>query len=230
MWRCCWERDGFFESPKDELIHELKRALRVEQNDLLDRLRSLRRGTNPVEVISIEESAKGLAEATTPGFAASYKAGANFATARLGSKSTAMSAGELDAAAHSAALGVADRLGGEIASAITRRLEDALRPGAPESGSYQNAVGAVYRDWKGERVEDAATDHAVAAFSEGVMAVTKRSNAAVSWVADDGTLRCSDCEDDELAGVVTAGSAFPTGQIHPPAHGGCRCVIVPTSR
>jgi cell division septum initiation protein DivIVA len=224
------KRDAMFEAPQGELVHELKRALRVEQNDLLDRLRSLRRGTNPVEVISIEDSAKGLSEATTPGLTAAFKAGVRFATQRIGPRAETIASGQLDATAHAAALGDADRLGGEIASAIARRLEDALRPGAPESGSYQNAVGAVYRDWKGERVEDVATDYAISAFSEGVMTVAQQSGAGISWVADDGTLRCSDCEDDELAGVVPVGTPFPTGQIHPPAHGGCRCVVVPATR
>ncbi len=223
------DRDRYFDPPRDELVHELKRALRVEQNDLLDRLRSLRKGTNPVEVISIEESTKGLSEATTPGLAAAYRAGTRFASERLGARAAAIPPGELDAAAHTAGLGAADRLGGEIASAIARRLEEGLRPGASESGSYQNAVGAVYRDWKGERVEDLAADHAVSAFSEGVVAVATRAGVGVTWIADDGTLHCSDCEDDELAGAVLVGSAFPTGQTHPPAHGGCRCVIVPAA-
>lgn len=224
------ERDGFFGEPRDEVVHELKRALRVEQNELLDRLRSLRRGTNPVEVISIEASAKGLAEATAPGLAAAFRAGARFGSEHLGASAAAIAPGELDAAAHSAGLAAADRLGGEIASSVARRLEDALRPGASESGSFQNAVGAVYRDWKGERVEDVAADHAVASFSEGVVAVATRSGVGISWIADDGALRCSDCDDDELAGVVAVGTTFPTGQTHPPAHGGCRCVIVPAAK
>ncbi len=224
------EREALLDEPRQELVHELKRALRVEQNELLDRLRSLRRGTNPVEVISIESSAKSLSEATAPGLAAIYRAGARFATGRLGARAATIPAAELDASAHGAGLAAADRLGGEIASAIARRLEESLRPGASESGSYQNAVGAVYRDWKGERVEDLGSDHAVAAFSEGVLAIANRSGSGVSWVADDGTLRCSDCDDDELAGVLSVGTAFPTGQTRPPAHGGCRCVIVPATK
>ena len=224
------ERDAALDQPREELVHELKRALRVEQNELLDRLRSLRRGTNPVEVLSIESSAKNLSEATAPGLAAIYRAGARFASGRLGAQAATITPAELDASAHTAGLAAADRLGGEIASAIARRLEESLRPGVSESGSYQNAVGAVFRDWKGERIEDLGSDHAVAAFSEGVLAVANCSGSGVSWVADDGTLRCSDCDDDELAGVLSVGSAFPTGQTRPPAHGGCRCVIVPAAK
>ncbi|MGB9112169.1 MAG: hypothetical protein WCF24_05515, partial [Acidimicrobiales bacterium] len=223
------ERDRYFDPPREELVHELKRALRVEQNDLLDRLRSLRKGTNPVEVISIEESTKGISEATTLALVGAYRAGRRFASDRLGPRAAAVPPGELETAAHSAGLAAADRLGGEIASAIARRLEEELRPGATETGSYQNAVGAVYRDWKGERVEDLAADHAVSAFSEGVVAVATRAGVGVTWIADDGTRNCSDCEDDELAGVVAAGGAFPTGQTYPPAHGGCRCVIAPAA-
>jgi hypothetical protein len=30
-----------------------------------------------------------------------------------------------------------------------------------------------------------------------------------------------------LAGPTPKGQAYPTGQLHPPAHHGCRCLLVP---
>jgi hypothetical protein len=44
-------------------------------------------------------------------------------------------------------------------------------------------------------------------------------------VASDDGGPCPDCDDDALAGPTRKGDAFPTGQLHPPAHPGCRCVL-----
>jgi hypothetical protein len=38
--------------------------------------------------------------------------------------------------------------------------------------------------------------------------------------------RCADCDDNALEPTVK-GAAFPTGQVHPPAHPGCRCLLAP---
>ena len=46
------------------------------------------------------------------------------------------------------------------------------------------------------------------------------------WVVDDDG-PCPDCDDNTLAGPTPKGEPFPTGQLHPPAHPGCRCLLVP---
>jgi hypothetical protein len=38
--------------------------------------------------------------------------------------------------------------------------------------------------------------------------------------------RCSDCDDNALEPTVK-GKQFPTGQAFPPAHLGCKCLLVP---
>ena len=38
--------------------------------------------------------------------------------------------------------------------------------------------------------------------------------------------RCADCDDNAFEPTVK-GEAFPTGQAHPPAHPGCRCLLAP---
>ena len=89
------------------------------------------------------------------------------------------------------------------------------------------AVNGVFRAWKGERIETLAMDHTVAAFGVGLLAAVPAGTALV-WVVDDGEGPCPDCDDNGLAGPTAAGEEFPTGQRHPPAHPGCRCVLVPT--
>ena len=90
-------------------------------------------------------------------------------------------------------------------------------------------VGSAFREWKGERIERLAGDHVVAAFSAGTMAAAGgRPSAQLEWVAVSGSgdAPCPDCEDNGLNGSQRPGEEFPTGHRHPPAHPGCRCLLV----
>ena len=61
----------------------------------------------------------------------------------------------------------------------------------------------------------------------GVLAATGRE-AGLRWVVGGAGPACADCDDNALAGTVATGEEFPTGHRHPPAHAGCRCLVVPT--
>ena len=96
--------------------------------------------------------------------------------------------------------------------------------------SLNDVIGAAYRDLKGARLEGIAGDHATTAFAGGEVAALTRKRGpqlTVAWVVDDGGAPCPDCADNALAGEQQLGEMFPTGQAHPPAHPGCRCVLVP---
>jgi len=221
-------RDELVEAPLAELVHVLKRALRVEQNELLHRLREAPRGTEPSTLSSLSDEAQRLAVAAVPALAAVWREGARFARERMSSngESTGPDPSD-DAASRAAAETVATELGTEIATAIATHLVRSFRGGDGEAASLQHAVAAAYRDWKVERIEDTASDYATDAFALGTLEVVRVARVPVSWLVDDGASRCSDCDDNELAGLVEAGATFPTGQLHPPAHGGCRCILVP---
>ncbi len=88
-------------------------------------------------------------------------------------------------------------------------------------------VGAAYREWRGERIERLVGDYALEAFSIGVAAAS--GGNGLRWVLAGGGTGCADCDDNALAGVVSPGEEFPTGHHHPPAHAGCRCLVVPTA-
>ncbi|MBU6216559.1 MAG: hypothetical protein KGR17_08125, partial [Acidobacteria bacterium] len=75
----------------------------------------------------------------------------------------------------------------------------------------------------------AAGDLTSAGFACGVVAAAP-AGATWCWVVDHGGLPCSDAEDNSLAGDVVAGEAFPTGDVAPPAHAGCRCILAPSPR
>jgi hypothetical protein len=87
-----------------------------------------------------------------------------------------------------------------------------------------DSLGAVYRQWKTERIEDIARHHVAAAFSRAVF-IAAPFGSPLRWVFGDAG-PCPDCDDNALAGPTVKGEAYPTGQLHPPAHAGCRCLLV----
>ncbi|MGH9059440.1 MAG: hypothetical protein ACRDZY_08020, partial [Acidimicrobiales bacterium] len=89
-----------------------------------------------------------------------------------------------------------------------------------------DALSSAYREWKTQRIERAASDVVAAAFSRGLYQATP-AGTQVRWLVDDADGPCPDCDDNALAGPLPAGEAYPTGQAHPPAHPGCRCLLAP---
>jgi hypothetical protein len=67
-------------------------------------------------------------------------------------------------------------------------------------------------------------DVLAAAYARGAYEASP-SGARLRWVAERAG-QCPDCDDDALEHAMK-GQPFPTGQTHPPAHPGCRCVAVP---
>jgi hypothetical protein len=106
-----------------------------------------------------------------------------------------------------------------VVTMLRRQIED-------DAGDLGDQVSAAYREWRGERVQRVSGDYATQAFSAGVVAAGTEQK--LRWVVTSAT-GCSDCEDNALAGAVSASEAFPTGHAHPPAHSGCRCLVAPTS-
>ena len=125
--------------------------------------------------------------------------------------------------------GLAAELAGELVGRLRTRLDDSLREALDDDATeldYSDRVSSAYREFKGHRVEAMAADSVAAAFGRGQYGATP-DGTRLRWVVDDGDAGCPDCDDDALAGPTTKGEAFPTGQAHPPAHPGCRCLLVP---
>ncbi|MDQ3570803.1 MAG: DivIVA domain-containing protein [Actinomycetota bacterium] len=207
-------RDTALESITSRLSRKLKRSLQDEQNEILDRLRS-HQGRPPLEALpaSAEQvvryrrtSADLLEEAAV--------AGARFVSPGA---STSPDIGEL-----------ADGLADSLVAPLRRRLQRVL---AGENGEDPPAtaerISASYREWKSQLVDRLAGDATISAFSRGT--VQAAPGALLRWVVDDDGGPCPDCYDNALAGPTPSGVAYPTGQEHPPAHAGCRCLLVPAS-
>jgi len=203
----------------DRLARKLKRTLQDDQNDLLDRVRS---STNHPHLdplpLEADHTAR-FAAAAEPTLGEAFERGSEFARSAL----PGVSGGDTGAGhVQSVARALAADLVGDLRIHLGRAVAE---PGFDEAG-LADLVGSAYRSWKGARVEALAMDHLVAAFELGVLASVP-SDARLLWIVDDDGGPCPDCDDNGLAGATPAGSEYPTGQTHPPAHPGCRCLLVP---
>jgi chemotaxis protein histidine kinase CheA len=207
-------RDDAIEDVVSTLARRLKRALQDEQNEVLDRLR-LHRGRAPSDLIPTSDdqlaryrlaSADLLQQAASAG--AEFIAPGTTVTPDIGD--------------------LADGLADSLVGPLRRRLEQGMRAGdGDDPTALADSIGAAYREWKAQRIDRLAGDAAISAFSLGTSAAAP--GARLRWVVDDDHGPCPDCDDNALAGSTQVGEAYPTGQRHPPAHAGCRCLLVPAT-
>lgn len=209
-------RDTAVEGIEAKLARKLKRALQDEQNEVLDRLRSARAGTYTEAVLlSPAEQAGRYRLAADELLRTSAAAGVTFASPGEDDRPEAPDVGDI----------VTD-LAASLAEPLRRALERALGGDGADQAAVGERIGAAYRECKVQRIEGLAGDAVTAAFGRGTLAALP-AGAASRWVVDDDGRPCPDCDDNALAGPTPAGEAFPTGQPHPPAHAGCRCLLAP---
>ena len=205
-------RDRAVEGIQARLARKLKRALQDEQNEVLDRLRSSPGGAAAAAALPpAENQARRYGEAAKELVVAAAAAGADFVSPGKDVRPD-----------------VAD-LVGDVASSLAEPLRRGLdrvlggEPGADQAALVER-IGAAYRECKAQRIEGVSGDAVTAAFSRGALAGLA-AGTSVRWVVDDDGRPCPDCDDNALAGPTPPGEVFPTGQTHPPAHAGCRCLL-----
>jgi DivIVA domain-containing protein len=210
-------RDAVVDPLVGQLTKRLKRALQDEQNATLDRLRTSRGpATTADQLLSRpDDQATPYRHLALPFLEQAARAGAAAAT----------TFGPIAVPADDLAAQLADDLAGAVRTRLHQVLE-AARNEALDLPDLSERISAVYREWKVQKVERLATHHLVAAHERGGF-LAQPEGTPLRWlVDDDGT--CPDCDDNALAGPTPRGEAFPTGQLHPPAHLGCRCLLAPT--
>jgi cell division septum initiation protein DivIVA len=192
------------------LAKRLKRLLTDEQNEVLDLLRRMK-PTGAVDLLGEpDDHAARWAEAAVPALTAAAAIGA--ATIDPGAD------GDPGTSAIDLALAVTGPL--------RERVERCFDGAEGDLDEVTERVRALYREWKSQRVGEAARHHVVAAHAAGAFAVVP-AGCGLRWVVDRAGEPCPDAEDNALAGVVPAGEPFPTGVCQPPAHPGCRCMVLP---
>jgi DivIVA domain-containing protein len=200
---------------------KLKRVLADEQNSALD---SLRRG--PVSALdqlvsSEDDHVSRYFDALLPAAVAAAEAGAASVAAALDlhlvPSDTAVDV-PLDA--------VRVTLAGELIRPLRDRLAERIHDEAGDNEAITRSARAIYREWKTKHIDDHLDDLLRLAYGRGMLAAYPPATPC-AWVADPAVGACSDCEDNSLQGGVAPGQAFPTGHVTPPAHPGCRCLVLP---
>jgi cell division septum initiation protein DivIVA len=208
-------RDEALASVERELARRLKRVLADEQNEVLDLLRR----TKPT----------GLADVLPP----AVEHAARWGEAARDVLATAAGAGARSVDPEAAETGDPSTVPGDLAVAVIaplrERIERCFEATDGDLDEVTDRIRALYREWKGQRLTEAIRDHVLAAHAVGTLAALPAS-CRVRWVVDAGGDPCPDAEDNALAGALAKGETFPTGHAAPPAHPGCRCLLVQAER
>lgn len=202
-----------------QIARKFKRILADEQNNVLEHLRNKRSSLEIDAVLgTADEHAKRYAAAVSEDAMTAASAGAkSMKDARGTSKRVTQKA-----------------VGSEVAAAVLAGLvamfrEDARVAVGEAEGDRQVLAGLmrdVYRKWKLTGIDEHVDDVACAAYNAGSY-LSLEPSTAIHWLVDAESACCGDCADNALAGAVTKGEQFPTGDMHPMAHTGCRCLIGP---
>ena len=213
-------RDALIGSIVPDVLRSAKRLLQDEQNLLLDAARRTR-GRIEVDRLLPEpvHHRDAWAALLGPGFDSAYGGGrAGSGKSRRGSTAPERVVHELTAAVLAP---LRDRLKTTITSVVA---EGPYESPAELHRALAGAISARYREWRSSELETRLVDAFAAAFARGAYDGAP-SGSRLRWVTD-APGRCPDCDDNALEATVK-GQAFPTGQAHPPAHPGCRCLVLP---
>jgi hypothetical protein len=211
-------RDAALETALGVLLPRVKRRLQDEQNELLDALRRQKGKIDAAAAMpTADEQVGAWAELLAPVLDDTYAAG------------RALGGGRTRPAPPRLVARITELLVLPLRERVLGSLEAVVRDG-PYDGPAEwqrvitAAVGARYREWRAQELEPLLGDLVVVAFARGAFDATP-DGMRLRWVPAE-TEQCPDADDNALEPTVKGGP-FPTGQSCPPAHPGCRCLVVP---
>jgi hypothetical protein len=219
-------RDELLLPVEKGLARTLKRLASDEQNEILDRLRRVKRGRPDAAEILPDTDDAPFVEALVGEFAKAVTTGVEFWSEVAGTPATPP-----DVADPQVREVLAARVS-EFLALHRAHLERAFAEADEadlDTAELSDRVRATYRDWRSGSLADLAGDLATAGFTLGERRAAG-PGTPWRWVVDHGGLPCADGEDNALAGEVPCEEPFPTGDVTPPAHPGCRCILAPASR
>lgn len=206
-------RDELLTPIAHELVRHCKRVLQNEQNEILDALRRRRGRLTTDKLLSpLSKQVAAWSEVLSPAIIEAYVA--------------ARTAAEPDAEPVSGApqrmvTGMVEVLVTPLRDRLVAAVDDTLSDDAnPDVIAHR--IGARYREWKGQELDNRISDLLAAVYARGVYDAAPEG-ARLRWVpAEQG--QCPDADDNALE-PTRRGERFPTGQQFPPAHPGCRCLL-----
>ncbi|MCL4449439.1 MAG: DivIVA domain-containing protein [Actinobacteria bacterium] len=224
------------------LLRKLKRLLQDDQNEMLDQLR-INNGKWSTEILDTVKHQEERYYKTIAEFLA--RAAHSGKTFMLGDKG-ALDSEPVDFAIPEI-LHLARELTYELVTGVQRSLAEGISSfldnnnagifDDDNAGDTVNSeavnvvdhVNSIYRQWRAERLERVVMDYCITAFSSAQLGAANKKTV-FRWIVDDDALLCPDCEDNYLAGPLSPHKQYPTGHIHPPAHTGCRCLLLQQQR
>jgi DivIVA domain-containing protein len=204
-------RDTALAPLRPRLVRQLKLAVGNEQNEVLDKIRRQKGRPAATAVLpEVDAQVSSWAAVITSAASEAYRAARNEHGEQPG-------------------LAVPDDLATELARTMIEPLRERLvaaidtahEPGET-SAQVAERIGARYREWKNRAAEASSDDVLVAAYSRGHYDAAPEGTQ-LTWRTPPAGC-CPDCADNALE-PTAKGEGFPTGQVHPPAHAGCRCGV-----
>jgi hypothetical protein len=206
-------RDELLTPIARELVRHCKRVLQNEQNEILDMLRRQRgRLTTDKLLPPLSQQVTAWSEVLSPAIVEAYAA----------ARTAAAPDGEpVNGAPQRMVTGMVEVLVTPLRDRLIAAVDDTLGDDAnPDVIAHR--IGARYREWKGEELDNRIRDLLAAVYARGVYDAAPEG-ARLRWVpAEQG--QCPDADDNALE-PTRRGERFPTGQQFPPAHPGCRCLL-----
>jgi DivIVA domain-containing protein len=196
------------------LQRQLKRVLADDQNGVLDRLRTLRgRPTAERVLVDLDDLSAAAGEVSADDLMQAYRIGAEH-----------IGGSEGDAAGVTSELGhfYETQIAEPLRAGVTSLLEE-----SDDVDELSEQVRAAYRTFRTEQLSEVSAHLVAAAYARGRYDAIE-ADTDVVWLQDPEA-SSPDCEDNELAGVVTKGTVFPTGSECAPAYEGCRCLVIPAA-
>lgn len=216
-------RDEALNALVDETVKQVKRVVRDEQNVVLEAIREHKKGTPSADDVlpTVTDQDQAFAEAVGEPLAAACAAGEDVARSLgVAGPSNGSGAGRKQRTGELAAI-----MARQLMDPLRGKLGDALREAAgADDSDVAERIRSRYREWKGQRIETNVRDILTAAFARGLFDAVPEG-VLLRWVPGD-TAPCPDCADNALEHTAR-GKKFPTGHLLPPAHPGCRCLVLP---
>lgn len=211
-------RDVLVEPIERSLGRRLKRALSDEQNQVLDSLRRHKKGIPGFDEVldGLDEHVETYSSVAMADLDDAIRAGADFLE------------GDLQKVDPDEFVdGLVEAIGTSFVEPLRARLEACFSEVTEVADKEEVAerVRAVYREWKNQKVAEDSEQLVLTAFNRGLYESVP-AGTRLCWVVDNGGLPCPDADDNALAGGVPKGEPYPTGDLLPPAHPGCRCLLV----
>ena len=206
-------RDELLTPIAHELVRHCKRVLQNEQNEILDALRRRRgRLTTDKLLPPLSQQVTAWSEVLAPAIVDAYGA----------ARTAAAPDGEpVNGAPQRMVTGMVEVLVTPLRDRLLAAVDETLGDDAnPDVIAHR--IGARYREWKGEELDNRIRDLLAAVYARGAYDAAPEG-ASLRWVpAEQG--QCPDADDNALE-PTRRGERFPTGQQFPPAHPGCRCLL-----